>query len=166
MKDDIDVLDFARMISMLPRQTPITDCFDKNYGQKENRWWSCQREHLTAWCLGQPTKGVKGFERRKPNDSARTMYNYLACPAALLWLAEALGEDEQTLNTCVEGKPLCSEFRNLITFNRILELMKNNEFIKNTYANELYPKYFSQQHKKSNNGYPQYKHNGLFVKNV
>ena len=46
---DMDVLEFARKISMLSIDTPLANKFDAEHGQKRNRWWSCQREHLTVW---------------------------------------------------------------------------------------------------------------------
>lgn len=94
---DMDVLEFARKISMLTLDTPISKQYDEKYGQKEGCWWSCQREHLTVWCLHQPTVGIQGFERNKPNYSARKMYYHFGRPETLLWLAEALGEEENKL---------------------------------------------------------------------
>ena len=98
---DIDVLEFARKISMLTLDTPIALQYDEECGQEEKRWWACQREHLTVWCLYQPTLGVPGYERRSPNFSARKMYNNFRRPETLLWLAEALGEDGTKLKNIV-----------------------------------------------------------------
>ncbi|SHH89524.1 hypothetical protein [Clostridium intestinale] len=36
--NDMNVLDFGRLISMMSIDTPISIEFDKNYGQKEKRW--------------------------------------------------------------------------------------------------------------------------------
>ena len=94
--NDMNVLDFGRLISMISIDTPISNEFDKNYGQKKKRWWTCQREHLTIWCLHQPTPGIHGF-KHEPNNSARVMYNKFGRPETLLWLAESLGEDEEVL---------------------------------------------------------------------
>ena len=89
MKNDLDILEFARKISMLTIDTPLSMQYDKNFGQKKNVWWACQREHLSIWCLFQPTNGVKGFTH-KPNNSTRLMYNRFSRPETLLWLIEAL----------------------------------------------------------------------------
>ena len=127
---DMDVLDFARAISMCEKSTPIADAYDLAHGQKENRWWACQREHLTVWCLYQPTNGVKGFVHQ-PNSSARWMYNHFKRPETLLWLAEALGEDAALLTQLAEQMALCGAdstavklLREQIPFDRILELLK------------------------------------------
>lgn len=99
---DMDVLEFARKISMLTLDTPISIQYDEKYGQKERRWWSCQREHLTVWCLSQPTVGIPGFERKEPNHSAKKMYYHFKRPETLLWLAEALGEEKSKLRNIIE----------------------------------------------------------------
>ena len=130
MKQDMHVLDFARTISMLTLNTPIALHYDAEYGQKQNRWWMCQREHLTVWCLHQPTRGVPGFEREKPNYSARKMYNYFGRPETLLWLAEALGEEKIKLMSIVEeikntgSRDACKIIRREVPFDRILSLIE------------------------------------------
>jgi hypothetical protein len=127
---DMDVMDFARKISMLTKHTPVADQFDMEHGQRDNRWWSCQREHLTVWCMHQPTVGVEGF-LHVPNHSARKMYNQYGRPETLLWLAEALGENKEKLIHIVDeikdkpARTACSVIRREqnIPFDRIVELL-------------------------------------------
>lgn len=128
--NDINVLDFGRLISMISIDTPISIEFDKNYGQKGKRWWTCQREHLTIWCLHQPTAGSAEFGH-EPNNSARVMYNKFSRPETLLWLAESLGEDEEVLLEIVneiknikDCRSACAKLRTKISFDRILELIQ------------------------------------------
>ncbi|EAE8422332.1 hypothetical protein A0006_13600 [Listeria monocytogenes] len=128
--NDMDVLDFGRSISMISIDTPISIEFDKNFGQKENRWWTCQREHLTIWCLYQPTPGISEF-KHKPNNSASVMYNNFGRPETLLWLSEALGENKEVLLEIVNEikdikncRSACAKLRKKISFDRILELME------------------------------------------
>lgn len=127
----MNVLDFGRVISMLSIDTPISLAFDEKYGQKKDVWWSCQREHLTVWCLYQPTFGILPYEHSL-NYSARMMYNRFGRPETLLWLAEALGEKNEILLKVVEEikdiiihKPrtACGILREEISFDRILELI-------------------------------------------
>lgn len=129
---DMDILEFGRSISMITIDTPISIEFDNNYGQKKDRWWTSQREHLTVWCLHYPTLGVGEFTR-KPNYSAKYMYNNFKRPETLLWLSEALGENKEVLSTFVEEikeikdiscQSACSILRKKIPFKRILELIK------------------------------------------
>ena len=74
---------------MLTNDVPITNCFDKKFGQKKNRWWTCQREHFLDWALHQDTYGV-GKYHHEPNKDALLMYYKIARPEMLLWLIEAL----------------------------------------------------------------------------
>lgn len=131
---DMDVIDFGRLISMISIDTPISIEFDKNYGQNENRWWACQREHLTVWCFYQPTCGIPGFVH-EPNNSARVMYNHFGRPETLLWLAESLGENKEVLSEIVnEIKDIkncisaCAKLRTRVSFDRILELIERYDF--------------------------------------
>lgn len=131
-KLDMDVLDFARKISMLTTYTPLSNQYDTLYGQKDGVWWSCQREHLTVWCLHYPTVGVKGFEHI-PSNSARKMYNSFGRSETLLWLAEALGEDRRLLSNVIEkamlennARSACKVVRDNIPFERIMYLLSLN----------------------------------------
>lgn len=116
---------------MISIDTPISIEFDNNYKyrQEKNRWWSCQREHLTVWCFYHPTFGVPPFEHEL-NISARKMYNNFGRPETLLWLAEALGEEEEILLNIVSeikdirnARTACGILRRKISFDRILLLM-------------------------------------------
>lgn len=59
------------------------------FGQPNERWWSCQREHFSQWAIMQNTYGVKGYTH-KPNTNSAKMYNNIRRPELLLWLIEAL----------------------------------------------------------------------------
>ena len=85
----MDTVDFARSLFMLTNDVPITNPFDERFGQKKNRWWSCQREHFVSWALHEDTYGVDEHHH-EPNRDALLMYNRIARPEMLLWLIEAL----------------------------------------------------------------------------
>lgn len=85
----MNTTDFARSLFMLTNDVPITNPFDEKFGQKKNRWWSCQREHFVDWALHQDTYGV-GKYHHEPNKDASLMYYKIARPEMLLWLIEAL----------------------------------------------------------------------------
>ena len=85
----MDTTDFARSLFMLTNDVPITNLFDEKFGQKKNRWWSCQREHFVSWATHEDSYGV-GEYYHKPNKDASLMYNRIARPEMLLWLIEAL----------------------------------------------------------------------------
>lgn len=85
----MDTTDFARSLFMLTNDVPITSPFDEKFGQKKNRWWSCQREHFASWATHEDSYGV-GEYCHEPNKDASLMYNRIARPEVLLWLIEAL----------------------------------------------------------------------------
>lgn len=130
--DDIDVLSFARIISMLPPDPPISKAYDEKYGQKQGRWFLSQREHMVVWSLHYPTSGVHPFTH-KPSQSTRQLLAFFGRPESLLWLAEALGEGQSVLTSLVEElenvknpRRACSIIRKRIPWTRILELLREN----------------------------------------
>lgn len=94
----MDTTNFARSLFMLTNDVPITDSFDERFGQKKNRWWSCQREHFADWALHQDTYGVDKYHH-EPNKDASLMYSNIARPEMLLWLIEALHISLQRLKS-------------------------------------------------------------------
>lgn len=90
MKDSkLNTIQFAQALFGLDPETPIAHEFDMEFGQTNERWWSCQREHFVFWAINQNTDGVKGYIH-KPNTNAAKMYNMIGTPELLLWLIEAL----------------------------------------------------------------------------
>lgn len=131
----LNTIQFAQSLFGLESDTPIAHEFDMEFGQTDDRWWSCQREHFVFWATIQNTNGVKGY-RRKPNTNARTMYNRLGAPELLLWLIEALHislkqeDDESAFNKFVE------EFRELV-----VELSKLGRDFRQTQCSMIRDKY-------------------------
>ena len=127
---DMDVLEFARKISRLSIDTPLANKYDEEYGQRSDRWWSSQREHLTVWALHYPTGG-EFYYKHKPSLSAKQMYMNLQRPEIILWLAEALGENVDLIQRIIEDisdnsdcGSRCKIVRGYISFDRILELLE------------------------------------------
>lgn len=90
---DIEVRRFARLLAKLDAHLPISDAMEQADPQKNGRWWSSQREHMSRWFASQATTGSGAFTRQEPNVSAKTTYNRLQHPEGLVWIAEALGAD-------------------------------------------------------------------------
>ena len=109
----LNTVQFAQALFGLEPDTPIAHEFDIEFGQTDERWWSCQREHFVFWAVSQNTNGVKGY-RHKPNISAIKMYNRIGAQELLLWLIEALyislkQEDDES-----EFNKFMKEFRELV----------------------------------------------------
>lgn len=112
----MDTTDFARSLFMLTNDVPITNLFDKKFGQKENRWWENNHlEHFRTWALHQDTYGVDEY-CHEPNKDASLMYYKIARPEMLLWLIEALYISLQRLKSPLptELKFDMSEFKALV----------------------------------------------------
>lgn len=130
---DMDVLEFARKISLLSIETPLANEFDKEYGQKNDRWWSCQREHLIVWCLHFPTSGIGKFIH-KPCSSAKKMYNGFSRPETLLWLIEALDFEKSIIRNIIDNikdisncKSACKKVRESIPFEKVIDALLKRE---------------------------------------
>lgn len=99
---DYDVNDFAQLLIKLEEHPPITVQYDNNFGQEKDVWWSSQREHMFEWFTKQDSFGEGNYKRNTINKSAMKTYNRLQCAGALLWIAEALGENEELIrNTAI-----------------------------------------------------------------
>lgn len=85
----LNTIQFAQSLFGLEPETPIAHEFDMTFGQTEDRWWSCQREHFVFWASMQNATGVEGYTHR-PNTNSAKMYNMIRRPELLLWLIEAL----------------------------------------------------------------------------
>ncbi|MBS1673949.1 MAG: hypothetical protein JSS74_08295 [Actinobacteria bacterium] len=96
------MLEFARLLETLEPHLPISDAFEKDVPQRQGTWWSSQREHMVHWFTAQASLGSGAYTRSQPNFSARTTYNRLLAPAALLWIAEGLGEDAELVRSAAD----------------------------------------------------------------
>lgn len=133
---DVTVLHFAQVFVVLEADTPVLRELDR-WGFPKNLY-ADQKEHMIDWYLAQTeaTDSGKKYTRKEANYSGRVTYDRLRNPGSLLWIAEAFGEDEQTLRTAVEWEVADEKahrnnrgigFRQIITFDRILDLYRKPE---------------------------------------
>lgn len=101
--DDMRVHDFVRVLRQLEPHLPISDAYERDRPQLRGAWWSSQKEHMTRWFSDQDGHGSGAFTRNEPNTSARRTYNRLLCPAAFVWMAEALGEDSTVVKRAADA---------------------------------------------------------------
>lgn len=120
----MDTTNFARSMFMLTNNVPITNLFDEKFGQKKNRWWTCQREHFVEWASHQDTYGV-GKYHHEPNKDASLMYHKIARPEMLLWLIEALHISLERLEPKLQ-KELKINMNDFKTFAEELKSIKNH----------------------------------------
>ena len=101
--DDIHIRDFVRVLRTLEPHLPISDQYELDRPQLRGTWWTSQQEHMIRWFGSQNALGAGAFRRQTANVSARTAYNRLLCPAAFVWMAEALGEDPATVRSIADA---------------------------------------------------------------
>ncbi|ANE44700.1 hypothetical protein SU48_01635 [Deinococcus puniceus] len=120
------------IVARLPAPQPITDAFEgrgEGIHLKGSGVYSSQKRHLIGW-LGE-YGGEGAYNRKNPGKDARHFYTRFQCAPGLLWLAEALGEDPETLERGVEairgaGKKdaaQCGAFRAVVPWERIAALI-------------------------------------------
>ena len=90
--DDLDVIFMARLFARMP-------LFPQDY-QKYARYGICnayEAQHMVWWFAGQITRGSGAYSRAVTNFSARKTWSGLRSYNALLWIAIALGVEEQAV---------------------------------------------------------------------
>lgn len=95
---DFGVVDFTQMLDILQPNLPILDAMAAELRTDyATRRYSSERQHMCAWFRGQRTKGGGAYTRDTHNRSAKRTYNRLLNATSVLWIAEALGVDEDLL---------------------------------------------------------------------
>lgn len=126
---DIHVLEFAKYLSFLEPEPPLT---------KELDIWGCnqpsQKIHIFDWLEQQTQVSGGAYGRTVPNVSSKYMYNHFLNPGGLIWIADVLGESEDRLRNAtaaaIEAEKInyrgrCSAFRKVISWDRIMELFSD-----------------------------------------
>lgn len=101
--EDIHVSEFVRILRSREAHLPISDLYEKDRPQLKGVWWTSQKEHMIRWFGSQNSRGSGAYSRATPNTSARTTYNRLLCPAAFVWMAEALGENPVVVQAAADA---------------------------------------------------------------
>lgn len=124
--------EFARILKRLPPQPPITAEYESRHrqgSQDERTKYSNQRDHMVGWMSEMNGPGAYG--RQRQDRSARAAYNSLRCAPALIWIAEALGEDTDVVRSAVTAADAagpnfsaqCGAIRKVVPWSRIEELI-------------------------------------------
>lgn len=91
--------------------------------------WTYDQLHMVTWFSGQLSLGSGKYSRSRPNHSAKVTYERLVNPYSLLWIAAALGvEQDIVVNACremdgyVSWRAKCGVVRRAIPWKRIYDL--------------------------------------------
>jgi hypothetical protein len=88
-------------ISKLPSVAPVTEGYAQTLIARKiwsdnGVWYSSQKEHWMGWLSEYDGPGAYG--RKNWNGrTAEFVYNHIACPPMLFWLAEAVGVPRKNL---------------------------------------------------------------------
>ena len=119
------------------RSTEMAYVFARLLRQPETaRWlksldisWDDEQLHMVTWFASQLSIACVNDFRSRPNHSAKTAYERLPDPIALLWIAAALGEDKDLvisirheMDGCASRREKCGVVRRAIPWKRIYEL--------------------------------------------
>ncbi|SDU79805.1 hypothetical protein SAMN04489737_1004 [Arcanobacterium phocae] len=102
---EISNLAMATLMFRLPAHLPLSDEYEARDPQPDDHWWESQREHLIEWFFSRTCKGGMykgGYTVDKPELSAKRTYGNLNNPAALIWLADALGVDPALIRQAMD----------------------------------------------------------------
>lgn len=125
--------ELLRIVSALPAHTPASDRFE-GWGASDHRtkpdvWYTSQRQHLRGWL--REYNGPGAYGRQGYGGDARSVYQRLQSVGALIWLAEALGEEPRVIEAGIDavrragprGASQCGAFRKVVPWSRIEELI-------------------------------------------
>jgi hypothetical protein len=126
---DISVSDLRRVVKQLDTEQPLTDAYEMRTVGRGSGTYANQRQHLIGWLGEYNSTGY--YNRKNPSTSGKTFYNHFRCAAGLVWLAEALGEDQEVLAGAIavieagSSNPSseCAAFRRAVSWDRIVELV-------------------------------------------
>ena len=114
---------FARRLRFADAHYPISDAYERDH-LPGNHWWSSQQEHVTAWL--NEIDGPGAYDRVTRGLDARHAYMHFQCAPGLLWIAEALGEEDAIVQLAAEaaagigrGGTQCAAIRRAIPWERI-----------------------------------------------
>lgn len=124
--------EFAQVLKRLPPHPPITTDYERRHrqGSPDKRTsYSNQRDHMVGWMSEMNGPGAYG--RKQYGRTAKEAYNTLRCAPALIWIAEALGEDAAVVRSAVaaadraDSNPSaeCGAIRKVVPWSRVEELI-------------------------------------------
>lgn len=123
---DVRCEDFSRILASKEAHYPCSDRYIAEVHDSPDKTGKDEREHMVAWFHLNETKGSGSYSRNKPNTSARRCYNSLMNAASLLWIAEAVGVNEDIVEQAFEAareagdyRKACGAIRRIITWDMV-----------------------------------------------
>lgn len=128
----MELAQLVTVIDSLQAAQPVTDAYEPRSDGTVR--YSSQKEHLLGFWGEYNTPGA--YNRKHTDRDAKFAYNHLRCAPALLWLAEALGEERDVLEKAIAAirtagpnrSSQCAAFRKVLPWSRIESLIEAGDF--------------------------------------
>lgn len=129
----MELVDLLAVIRSLSPAQAVTAAYEEEFAPRDV-WYSSQKEHLLGFWGEYSKAGAYG--RKNTDRDAKFAYNHLRCAPALLWLAEALGEERDVLEKAIAAirtagpnrSSQCAAFRKVLPWSRIESLIEAGDF--------------------------------------
>ena len=108
---DVSCMQLARFFSRCEDHYPISDRYIVEVHDSPDKGDRTEREHMRDWFRDNLRTGTGPYSRSKGNDSGRTYYQNLKNAASLLWIAEAAGVDESTIELAFGAAVAAGDYR-------------------------------------------------------
>lgn len=129
----MEIAELVAVIGCLTQEQVLTTAYEGELPPRDV-WYSSQKQHLLGFWGEYTTAGAYG--RKNTDRDAKFAYNHLRCAPALLWLAEALGEERDVLEKAMAAirtagsnrSSQCAAFRKVVPWSRIESLIEAGDF--------------------------------------
>ena len=107
----ISCADLSRWFSRRAAHYPVSDRYIRLVHDSREKTGRDEREHMVSWFAANATTGSGAYSRKAGNEDARRCYNRLQNAASLLWIAEAAGVDQPTVEEAYTAAVAASDRR-------------------------------------------------------
>ena len=109
--NDITCGQMARILERREAHYPVSDRYIREVRDSPSKTGANEREHMVRWFRANRTTGSDSYSRKKGNTSAKTCYQRLNNAASLLWIAEAVGVDRETVERAYDAAVEAGDYR-------------------------------------------------------
>lgn len=98
---DYSVRDLICLLRWKREHYPVSDEMEARHPYSVDKWYRSQKEHVLGFL--REYDGPGAYDRKGFGHTARFWWNHFQCPPGLIWAAEALGVDGETVRRAYEA---------------------------------------------------------------
>lgn len=110
-QNDLTCDQMARIFECREDHYPVSDRYVREEHDSPEKSGKNEREHMVIWFRLNSTTGSGSYSRRTGNTSARICYNRLRNAGSLLWIAEAVGVNRETVEQAYNAAVGTGDYR-------------------------------------------------------